>query len=282
MENYDMEHFICMRCGGQQAASAAPPAECAICAEERETVDPDGQQWTTLSEMRRRHYRNGFRSIDPSVLGIVTEPAFAIGQQSYLILTDRGNVLWDCISFLDDATIAVVKGLGGLAGIALSHPHLYGSMVEWGHAFDAPIYIHSADQAWVQRPDPTITFWSGAAREIVPGVTMVHCGGHFPGSCVLFWAGGADGRGAIFTGDTIMVAADRRWVSFMHSYVNFIPMNAQSVRQIVGAVTPYPFERLYGGWYGQVVSRDAKDAIDRSKERYIRHITAETARDDHV
>ena len=43
---------------------------------------------------------------------------------------------------------------------------------------------------------------------------------HFDGGQVLHWAGGEDGRGALFSGDIFTVVPDRRWVSFMYSYPN--------------------------------------------------------------
>jgi glyoxylase-like metal-dependent hydrolase (beta-lactamase superfamily II) len=267
-----MENFICTRCGTQYAAIPAPPAACTICTDEREAVREGGQQWTTLGAMQAA-YRNTFMPLDPGITGIVTEPQFAIGQQAHLIQTDHGNVLWDCVSLVDDATVTQVQALGGLAAIAVSHPHLYGSMVEWSHAFDdAPIYVHAADRGQVRRPAEAIRYWEEEAQEILPSLTLVRCGGHFPGSAVLHWAGGAEGRGALFTGDTIMVADDRRWVSFMYSYVNAIPLSAAAVRGIAAAVAPYRFDRLYGGWWGLVVSRDARGAVLRSAERYIRHL----------
>jgi glyoxylase-like metal-dependent hydrolase (beta-lactamase superfamily II) len=106
-------------------------------------------------------------------------------------------VLWDCVSLLDDATIAAVRAAGGLATIASSHPHFYGALVEWSQAFDGiPIYLHAADQGWVMRPDPAMVFWEGPTYPIASGLTLIHCGGHFPGSTVLHWAAGADRRGA--------------------------------------------------------------------------------------
>ena len=42
-----------------------------------------------------------------------------------------GNVLWECVTLLDDATAEAVEALGGLAAIAISHPHYYASMVAW-------------------------------------------------------------------------------------------------------------------------------------------------------
>jgi glyoxylase-like metal-dependent hydrolase (beta-lactamase superfamily II) len=263
---------ICTRCGTHYPGSLHVPAACAICQDDREAVRAGGQQWTTLGAMQGG-YQNTFAVLDPGVVGITTTPGFAIGQQAHLIQTERGNVLWDCIAFLDEDTVAEVRRLGGLAAIALSHPHLYGGMVAWSRALgDVPIYVHSADRQWVMRPDAAIRFWEGAAHEIVPGLTLVHCGGHFPGSAVLHWAGGAGGAGALFAGDTIMVAEDRRWVSFMYSYVNDIPLSAAAVRGVAAAVAPYPFARLYGGWWGRVVGPDARAAVQRSAERYIAHL----------
>ena len=82
------------------------------------------------------------------------------------------------------------------------------------------------------------------------GLTLIRCGGHFEGGSVLHWAGGAGGKGALLSGDIIEVAADRRWVSFMYSYPNFIPLDAAAVRHIVAAVEPYAFEDIYGAWSG--------------------------------
>ena len=56
---------------------------------------------------------------------IYTQPDFAIAQRALLIRTPAGNFLWDCIALIDDATVDLIKGLGGLAGIAISHPHYY-------------------------------------------------------------------------------------------------------------------------------------------------------------
>jgi len=101
---------------------------------------------------------------------------------------------------------------------------------------------------------------------------LIRCGGHFEGSDVLHWAGGADGRGAILTGDTMQVAQDRRYVSFMYSYPNMIPLNKRAIERIVNAVEPFDFELLYGGWRDYLVT-DAKSAVKRSAERYIRMIS---------
>ncbi len=266
-----MEHYICITCGTQYPASPAAPTHCPICEDDRQYVNQNGQQWTTLTELRREH-TNGLAEIDPGITAIRTVPGFAIAQQAQLIQTPAGNLLWDCISFLDDATVAEVHRRGGIAAIAISHPHFYSSMIEWSRAFGAPIYLHAENRPWVMRPDDAIRFWEGDAQNLLPGLTVVRCGGHFPGSSVLHWADGAGGKGALFTADTINVVADRRYVTFMYSYPNQIPLNARAVRGIVAAVEPYAFDRIYGSWPGSVVAEDAKAAVRRSAERYIAHI----------
>jgi hypothetical protein len=59
----------------------------------------------------------------------------------------------------------------------------------------------------------------------------------------------------------------------MYSYPNMIPLNAKKVQHIVDAVEPLAFDRLYGGWWDLVVRNDAKAAVKRSAERYIRAIS---------
>lgn len=263
-----MANYICRTCGTQHAESAAPPERCIICEDERQYIGRGGQQWTTLEEMRGEGRKNRIRATDPGIESIYTEPSFAIGQRALLVQTPGGNFLWDMISYIDEATIAAIKERGGVEGIAISHPHFYGVAVEYAHAFGAPIYIPEADKQWFVRPDPAVQ-WFTSAVEALPGVTVVQVGGHFEGSTVVHWAEGAEGRGALLTGDSIAVAADRRWVTFMRSYPNFIPLPAELIRGILGAIEPYPFERIYGGWYGNDVREDARAAVERSAERYI-------------
>ena len=87
--------------------------------------------------------------------------------------------------------------------------------------------------------------------------------------------GGGAGRGALLTGDTIQVVADRRSVSFMWSYVNLIPLSAAAVRAIVAAVAPFEYDRIYSGWRGAVVASEAQAAVARSAERYLQAIAGE-------
>jgi hypothetical protein len=39
---------------------------------------------------------------------------------------------------------------------------------------------------------------------------------------------------------------------------------------VVEAVEPFVFDRIYGGWFGRRVPRDARAVVFRSAERYLR------------
>jgi glyoxylase-like metal-dependent hydrolase (beta-lactamase superfamily II) len=146
-------------------------------------------------------------------------------------------------------------------------------MTTWSMAFDdCPIYVHVDDTEWVQYLGPGLQFWHGATREILPGVTLINTGGHFRGSTALHWSGGADGNGLLLVGDSLTVVMDRRYLSFMYSYPNLIPLPADAVRRIADSVRPFPFERIYGAWDGRTVSSAGKHAVERSAERYIRFL----------
>jgi glyoxylase-like metal-dependent hydrolase (beta-lactamase superfamily II) len=264
--------FICTTCGTQYTESDKPPAACAICDDDRQYIKATGQQWTTHDKLRLIH-RNSIRFEAPGLTGIGVEPHFAIGQRSLLVRTPTGNILWDCVALLDPALVEMVKALGGIAAIAISHPHYYTSMVEWSRAFgEAPIYLHAADRQWVMRPDKAIHFWEGEIKPLNDELTLIRCGGHFEGGTVLHWQGGAGGKGALLTGDIIQVVADRKHVSFMYSYPNYVPLSAAAVERIVQAVEPFKYDRLYGAFWDTVIEREGKAAVVRSAERYQRAI----------
>lgn len=265
-----MPCFVCVTCGVQHAEGSAPPVACAVCEDPRQYVGLNGQEWTTLEELRASH-RNVIRPQEPGLQGIASEPSFAIGQRALLVQAPGGNVLWDCVSLVDEPTVAAVEALGGLSSIAISHPHYYSSMVEWSRAFDGvPIHLHAADARWVMRQDPAVVHWDGDSLDLGAGVTLLRLGGHFLGATVLHWAAGAEGRGALLAGDVLQVVPDRGWVSFMWSYPNYLPLPAEPVRRIARSLEPWSFDRIYGAFFPAVVAADGKAAVRRSAERYLR------------
>jgi hypothetical protein len=266
-----MSH-ICVTCGMQYPTTNDPPRDCPICKDERQYIGPGGQEWITLEALQKSH-RNVLFQEGENLWGIQTQPEFAIGQRALLLQTRNGGFLWDCVSLIDPSTIGLVKALGGLSGIAVSHPHYYASMVEWSRAFGAtPTYLHEAERKWVQYPNSAIVYWKGETHRLNDDLTLIRVGGHFTGFQVLHWASGEKGTGALLSGDMPQVCPDRRFVSFMYSYPNLIPVDGATVRDIVSKLEPYKFSRLYGAWPGFRVSGDAKTALRRSAERYLRAI----------
>lgn len=228
-----------------------------------------GQKWTTLEAIRaerRCHVRE-----DSGYLGVGIEPELAIGQRILLAESDEGNVIWDMIPLVDDAAVEAVQARGVVRAIAISHPHYYSGMVEWSEALGGvPILLHEADREWIMRPDPTIELWSGDVKALGGGLTLLRLGGHYPGGTVLHDAG----TSTLLTGDIVMVIPDRRYVSFMWSYPNLIPLPVSEVERIGAALEPWQFERILGAWWDRLVPRDGNEVVRRSVERYAARVTS--------
>jgi glyoxylase-like metal-dependent hydrolase (beta-lactamase superfamily II) len=257
--------WICPTCGANYPPSPEPPAHCRLCEDERQFVPPTGQVWKTMDELAREGYRTEVREVEPDLFGIGVQPGIGVGQRALLVRNREGNLLWDPPAFLDQRAIDAVRDLGGLAAVTSSHPHMYGAIVEWSHAFDADIVLPEIDLPWLMRPDSAVRSWSGSL-EVLPGVTLIQCGGHFPGSAVAHWT--ADG-GALFVGDTLFVTSGGDRVSFIWSAPNRLPLPEREVRGIVAALAPYRYGRIYGGWWDPVIDGDAEGIVERSAARYI-------------
>lgn len=263
-----MAIWICAACGLEHPESSRPPTRCEICEDERQFVPLAGQRWTTSDELERAGTSAAIVEVEPGLHRLTVTPRVGIGQQAYLVATHEGNLLWEPPGFISAAAVNAVDALGGVAAIAGSHPHLMGAAVSWSHAFGgAPVSVAAADVAWIRRPDPVIRLWEGT-ESLLPHVTNVQCGGHFPGSSVLYWEQGAEGRGVLLTGDTIFIGPDNRTVSAMRSYPNLLPLPERAVLTILIRLGPLVYDRMYGP-FGQVVDAGARDLVARSLTRYI-------------
>jgi Metallo-beta-lactamase superfamily len=268
-----MTTSVCAACGNHSPGRR--PAVCAVCADERQWLPPDGQRWTTLEELAAAGYRSEVRDVEPGLTGIGVQPPFAIGQRSLLVRTAAGNVLWDPSGFIDAAAVAAVREAGGLSFVTASHPHFYGAIAEWAREFGAQILVPADDAGWLRAdPDLPVRTWAGTL-EVLPSVTLVQCGGHFPGSAVLHWAAGADGRGVLLSGDTIFVTPGEDRVTFVWSAPNRLPLSEAAVTNVWRAVQPLVFDRIYGGWWTPVLRSGAWETVRRSAGRYIEHLRGE-------
>lgn len=267
-----MQMYICTTCGTQHAATANPPAHCAICEDERQYVGWKGQGWTTQEALRAGCDLR--IEDDDGLLGIGIASDFAIPQRMLLLPTDAGNILWESVSLVNDQAVAALTERGGVDHIVISHPHFYSAMVEWSEALGGvPILLHDADRRWVLRPSAKIRYWRGDELSLSAGVTLIRCGGHFPGSTALHWKHGPRTGGALFPGDAMQVASDRRHLGFMYSYPNYMPMKPGDVRAMRTRLEDYRYEDIFGYTWQLNIIGGARRAADASFERYLQAVS---------
>lgn len=218
-------------------------------------MPPSGQAWTTLDELRGKHHNTHIPDpVNTKITSIATEPKFGIGQRAILIETPNGNVLWDCIALLDQATVDLIKSKGGLKGIVISHPHFYTTNAVWAKAFKCPVYVASEDADWLySKPaDGELRVVQDVNTEIVPGLTAIKCGGHFPGSFCLHY------DNMLFSSDTIMTIASShnpeehytpghtQTYAFMWAIPNMIPLDPKTIQQVLKRLEPFDFTATFG------------------------------------
>jgi hypothetical protein len=143
--------------------------------------------------------------------------------------------------------------------IQISHPHFYNTHLEWAEAFSCPVYLSAEDSEWLCRPkarkENLRTLITTPTLSILPGVTAVKVGGHFPGSLVLHWDGKLLLADSIMTVPSGIYHVDRppgtSSYSFMWSYPNMIPLSPEAILGIWKAVKGFAFSTTYGGFPGQ-------------------------------
>ncbi len=258
-----MELAICRTCAVEHAT---PVGVCAICADERQWVPAAGQAWTTLEELRVAGTTIEIVELEPGLHGVSAAPGVGIGQQSKLLVTAAGSLLWDPIGYLDDSAVERILDLGPVKAIAASHPHMFGVSVEWSRRLGgAPVYVNDANVAFVGRPHAAIRSWSGRI-EPLRGVTLAQVGGHFPGSALVHFTA-PDGKGVLLSSDTVYVNPDRASVSFMRSFPNHIPLSPTVVARLVAALDAFEYDRLYGN-FANAIRADGRAVVHRSAERH--------------
>lgn len=202
--------------------------------------------------------------------------------QTFLTDTPAGNILWDCITLLDDDTVERIRALGGLAAIVISHPHFYTAHAEWAAAFGCPVFLAAEDRKWVALEIPLHVFLGNSkmdqimrrSHEIIiegvrSGFIAVKLGGHFPGSMV----GHFNGR--LLISDTLLTTpaglggweADAAGIArsrppgintfaFMWSGPNSIPLSVEDISRIWEVLKRYEFKSTHGAFLGE----DIEDA----------------------
>ncbi|WVR03655.1 hypothetical protein IAU60_000650 [Kwoniella sp. DSM 27419] len=279
---------ICTACGTQY--STPQKGDCVICADPRQAVPASGQEWTSLSSLARdgRKHRLLVDDEDERISMIVTEPGFAINQTPILVETSVGSYIWDCAAFLSLPLVGHLSTLRKpLKGIAISHPHFFSTSLTWSRALQVPLYLCEDDKEWYQRSgDITegdqVEWWTGE-KVLSQGLKLVQCGGHFPGSAVLYWDRLAEPAppkgdlptkptpvtGIILTADTIMVQPTQKGFSFIWSVPNMIPLRPRSILAINERLKTLAFAQATSSWPYRWIRADAKKVLEESTTAYL-------------
>lgn len=208
-----------------------------------------------------------------------------------MIKTTLGNVLWDCITFLDNETVDWVKSQGGLEAIVISHPHYYTTHLEWAKTFDCPVYISVEDKDWVNREDKSNSrvFIENNEQDIEikgqkSGIIALKLGGHFPGSLVLLHST----SGRLFVADTLVTTPSGLgdWskgigggkdarpdgmnsYSFMWSIPNMIPLSAEEIVRMWDLLKRFEFSSTHGAFVGTEVYDRSHGSESDVKKRVL-------------
>jgi glyoxylase-like metal-dependent hydrolase (beta-lactamase superfamily II) len=257
--------IICSTCGTQLLAEPDTPAFCPICTDDRQYVPESGQQWTLPAELEHRNIK--IMQLNEHLYALKISPDFAIAQRALLLISPGGNVLWDCIPYLDKPAIDFIKAKGGLKAIAFSHPHYYSNMNDWAAEFDCPIYIHHNDAEWVPFKTPHIKLWQGDNLQLGDGISIIHIGGHFAGSCVLHIAG-LTPQGTVLCGDTFNIARSKRHMAIMYSYPNIILLSKTAFVKAYEKASQLNFDTVYGAFENQDIEGNAMEIFEASMLRY--------------
>lgn len=286
-------NLICNTCGTQfPERDLALRSSCFICDDPRQYVPPAGQSFTTLRDLTLspQNYHNVFTPFtnDDRLISIHTAPKFAIGQRAILVRTPSGkNILWDCVTFLDVATVARINNLGGLHAIVISHPHYYSTHAEWSRAFGCPVHTAARDAEWKAITTETDDLLHPNLDVFdIHGAKVIQLGGHFPGSLVLLF----DGR--LLVADTLLTtpAGVGRWTvdaagrerqkpkglntfAFMWSVPNWIPLGPDELTRMWYVLRDYDFRSTHGAFVGQDIEDDCiKQRVLESMQIQVRRM----------
>ncbi|KDQ49934.1 hypothetical protein JAAARDRAFT_142645 [Jaapia argillacea MUCL 33604] len=290
----DLQHelnlSICKTCAVQYAQTSLRSYKlgdelegdgCPICLDPRQYVPATGQSWTSWATLELDHTTKLVPEPDDErIIRIVTEPPIGIGQTPFVICTSSGILIWDCGSYLSQDTVDSILALTSpskpLLGIAISHPHFFGASVMWAKNLGCKVFMCELDREWFMRKEDSeavdvVEFWKGERKNFGEALTVIRCGGHFPGSCVLHWNRSLESlptsitsltkKGVVFCSDTFMVAPDRKTLSFMWSYPNQIPLPPKDVQTIWNSLRPFQFDDIYGAWPGRLCLNEGRERL---------------------
>lgn len=256
---------ICATCGTKYPNDYQDD-KCPICEDDRQYVPLDGQKWTNTNLLLKEHHVE-IRKVRHNLYEFVIKPSFGIGQRALFVVSEKGNLLWDCIPLIDENVVEFIKENGGLNAIAISHPHYYSNMGDWAELFNCPIYLTGSEKEFVVSSSDKIQYWDSESYPLWDGMEVKRIGGHFPGSSILHVPGFSE-KGAILCGDTFYLTLSMKHIAVMYSYPNRIPLPIKEVQRIKEQMKKIDFDEFYGFNSYQNMTGNPKELLIKSLERY--------------
>ncbi|TXT07490.1 hypothetical protein VHUM_03210 [Vanrija humicola] len=287
---------VCATCATQYPA---PRRDCTHAKLSGSTDHPQARGATTSSATSRTRASRSSRPSrsSPSLRRVSISPACVKLTPAFLLETFEGSFIWDCSAVLTPPLIAHLTHLRRpLKAMAISHPHFFSTSLTWARALGVPLYINALDKEWYQRRESAgadeVVFWSGTQR-LSSTLTLIECGGHFPGSCVLHWdraaeplTSDADARapdtGLLLVADTVMVQPTQKGITFMWSIPNAIPLHPTDVLHIQNVLREYDYDSVSSTWPDRWVRAGAARIFDESVETYLSATGWERGRGDEL
>ncbi len=260
------QKIICTACGTQYLQESSMLKFCPICSDDRQYIPEQGQTWTNLDNLSNK-FSVITNKLSDNLYELKMVPSFAIGQRAIFVIAPGGNILWDCISLLNEPTIEFIKSKGSLKTIAFSHPHYYSTMNEWAETFNCPIYIHQNDEQWIFNKGRQVSLWNSTEKELWDGIRIINVGGHFPGSSILHIPFLSQG-GTVLCGDTFYISPSKKHMAIMYSYPNRIPLPLQEIQRIKKQMLSIQFDTMHGFYDYQNIYSNAKLILENSLSKY--------------
>ncbi|CBQ70852.1 conserved hypothetical protein [Sporisorium reilianum SRZ2] len=290
----DADLAVCTTCGNQYSSNEGP-LECPVCYDDRQYPCPTGQAYTSQRQLvPKTTFELVPEESDARIIRIKLHPPVGIGQTPILLLTNAGVVIWDCCGFASVELMQRICSLSPTAKVAaifISHPHFFGSSLTWAKMLDCHVFISKLDRQWFQRglhappAHPDVAARQHRIVEVesdlfslphLSSITLIRCGGHFPGSAALHWhRDSEDSQGqppkgaAVFCADTFMVMLDGKRFTFAYSFPNNIPLPPRDVDNIWLQMRKFNWTATFGGWSGRQILSDSRSALLRSARYYV-------------
>ncbi len=257
--------YCCTNCGFWQRYFEAPPPACPVCTDFRHPLPEKGWRFLTPEEVAEET-QVSWREVAPGVFMFAAEPAVGIGSCGYLIAREEGNVAFEGAGWYSGEALDFIEEKGGVDFLSASHAHVYGALWRLADRFRPEIVMQHEALPFAQAtlpqrktPEATPVSWPfDEEAEPLPGMRLLHTGGHMPGHTVLY----LPDEQALFCGDALKFKLDTtgedgsgngrigraRAISCHAAFDAHIPLPHSAVRRYREVFEKLDFDAVFTPW----------------------------------